>query len=60
MPSSFENIEDDEFIKIRKNCTLFLGYTSNMASCGVRESIRYDDGLIVNEVMKVIYIFLDI
>eukprot|EP00096_Caligus_rogercresseyi_P014258 TRINITY_DN6758_c0_g1_i1.p1 TRINITY_DN6758_c0_g1~~TRINITY_DN6758_c0_g1_i1.p1 ORF type:complete len:366 (+),score=69.11 TRINITY_DN6758_c0_g1_i1:26-1123(+) len=25
----------------RNNCTVFLGYTSNMASCGVRESIRY-------------------
>nr|ACO12419.1 Probable deoxyhypusine synthase [Lepeophtheirus salmonis] len=25
----------------RRNCTIFLGYTSNMASCGVRECIRY-------------------
>merc|ERR1712107_333367 len=23
------------------NCTIFLGYTSNMASCGVRETIRF-------------------
>ena len=22
-------------------CTIFLGYTSNMASCGMREYIRY-------------------
>jgi len=26
---------------IRHNCTVFLGYTSNMASCGVRETIRF-------------------
>ena len=26
---------------VEKNCTIFLGYTSNMASCGVRETIRY-------------------
>ncbi|CAG0883202.1 unnamed protein product [Darwinula stevensoni] len=25
----------------RNNCTIFLGYTSNMVSCGVRESIRF-------------------
>ena len=26
---------------IKNNCTIFLGYTSNMASCGVRETIRF-------------------
>jgi len=26
---------------IRNNCTIFLGYTSNMASCGVRETLRF-------------------
>jgi len=31
----------DEEPKVRNNCTIFLGYTSNMASCGVRESIRF-------------------
>ena len=25
---------------MKNNCTIFLGYTSNMASCGVRETIR--------------------
>ena len=25
----------------KNNCTIFLGYTSNMASCGVRENIRF-------------------
>ncbi|RKP28188.1 DHS-like NAD/FAD-binding domain-containing protein [Syncephalis pseudoplumigaleata] len=35
----------DEIVdpEMRRNtrCTIFLGYTSNMASCGVREIIRY-------------------
>ncbi|MCL4132990.1 UNVERIFIED_CONTAM: hypothetical protein GTU68_030057 [Idotea baltica] len=35
------SIEDDEFTKIKRNCTIFLGYTSNMVSCGVRETIRF-------------------
>jgi deoxyhypusine synthase len=45
---SDEKIEEDEDEKyldeeVRKNtrCTIFLGYTSNMASCGMREYIRY-------------------
>jgi deoxyhypusine synthase len=25
----------------RSNCTIFLGHTSNMISCGVRETIRF-------------------
>ena len=37
--------EEDEFKdpEVRKNtkCTIFLGYTSNMISCGMREVIRY-------------------
>lgn len=37
--------EDDQYKdpEIRKNtkCTIFLGYTSNMASCGVRDIVRY-------------------
>ena len=35
-----EELRDPE---IRKNIkgTIFLGYTSNMASCGVRDTIRY-------------------
>jgi len=27
--------------EVKNNCTIFLGYTSNMASCGVRETIRF-------------------
>lgn len=33
--------EQDEFIKRKTSCTIFLGYTSNMASCGVRDTIRF-------------------
>ena len=36
-----DELETDEFIRRGNNCTIFLGYTSNMASCGVRESIRF-------------------
>ena len=28
-------------VKVSNNCTIFLGYTSNMVSCGVRETIRF-------------------
>lgn len=33
--------EKDEFIRVKSNCTVFLGYTSNMVSSGVRETIKY-------------------
>ena len=37
--------EEDRFqdMEVRKKtkCTIFLGYTSNMASCGMREIIRF-------------------
>lgn len=36
-----DGFEEDEFIKRKHGCTIFLGYTSNMVSCGVRETIRY-------------------
>jgi deoxyhypusine synthase len=32
---------NEESVEPKNNCTIFLGYTSNMASCGVRESIRF-------------------
>jgi len=45
---SDDPIEEDEVEhyrdpEVRKNtrCTIFLGYTSNMASCGMRDYIRY-------------------
>ena len=36
-----DSTEDDEFIRRKNNCTIFLGFTSNMASCGVRDTIRF-------------------
>jgi len=40
-----EKDEKEEFLDpvVRQNtrCTIFLGYTSNMASCGMREYVRY-------------------
>ncbi|XP_075228957.1 deoxyhypusine synthase [Lycorma delicatula] len=42
LPKEFEDsLTGDEFIKRRRNCTIFLGYTSNMVSAGVRETIKY-------------------
>lgn len=35
------DMEEDEFIKRKSQCTIFLGYTSNMVSSGVRETIRF-------------------
>lgn len=36
-----DTIEEDEFIRRKSGCTIFLGYTSNMASCGIRDTIRF-------------------
>jgi len=45
---SDEPIEEDEpeadkdpEVRKKTRCTIFLGYTSNMASCGMRDYIRY-------------------
>mmetsp|Transcript_95063 Transcript_95063/g.130807 ORF Transcript_95063/g.130807 Transcript_95063/m.130807 type:complete len:189 (-) Transcript_95063:601-1167(-) len=35
-----ENFKDPE-VRKKTRCTIFLGYTSNMASCGMREYLRY-------------------
>lgn len=35
-----ENYKDPE-VRKKTRCTIFLGYTSNMASCGMREYLRY-------------------
>lgn len=44
VPLTEENsdpFEEDIFIKKKTNCTIFLGYTSNMISSGLRETIRF-------------------
>lgn len=33
--------ESDEFIKRKSNCTIFLGFTSNLVSSGLRETLRF-------------------
>ena len=45
---SDDPIEEDEIDELRDmenkkkiRCTIFLGYTSNMASCGMRDIIRF-------------------
>lgn len=42
-PIAEDEAEDYRDEEVRKNtrCSIFLGYTSNMASCGMREYIRY-------------------
>ncbi|XP_017769123.1 PREDICTED: probable deoxyhypusine synthase [Nicrophorus vespilloides] len=32
---------DDPFVTVNSNCTIFLGYTSNIISSGLRETIRF-------------------
>ncbi|KFM59969.1 putative deoxyhypusine synthase, partial [Stegodyphus mimosarum] len=36
-----DDMESDPFIRRKSNCTIFLGYTSNMASSGIRDTIRF-------------------
>ncbi|KOX76699.1 putative deoxyhypusine synthase [Melipona quadrifasciata] len=36
-----DSLEEDEFIRRKSSCTIFLGYTSNMVSCGIRDTIRF-------------------
>lgn len=33
--------EQDEFIKRRNSCTIFFGFTSNIVSSGLRETIKF-------------------
>lgn len=36
-----DTLEEDKFVQRKSSCTIFLGYTSNMASCGIRDTIRF-------------------
>lgn len=40
-PEQEDHYETDVFIRKKSNCTIFLGYTSNLVSSGLRETIRY-------------------
>ncbi|XP_071627937.1 probable deoxyhypusine synthase [Temnothorax longispinosus] len=41
MEDQLDESEEDEFIKRKYHCTIFLGYTSNMVSSGIRDVIRF-------------------
>jgi hypothetical protein len=42
LPEDLEDIlEEDEFIQRNSSCTIFLGFTSNMVSAGIRDTIRF-------------------
>jgi deoxyhypusine synthase len=42
LPEELEDVlEEDEFIRRKSSCTIFLGFTSNMVSAGVRESLLF-------------------
>lgn len=36
-----DDMEEDKFIRRKSNCTIFLGFTSNLVSSGLRETLRY-------------------
>ncbi|KAH7642748.1 hypothetical protein DERF_003951 [Dermatophagoides farinae] len=40
-PFESDEYEDDPFIRRQTGCTIFLGYTSNIISSGIRETIRF-------------------
>ena len=40
-PESDRKIAEEKDSSEATNCKIFLGYTSNMASCGVRETIKF-------------------
>ncbi|KAH9388247.1 hypothetical protein TYRP_009459 [Tyrophagus putrescentiae] len=40
-PFEADDFEEDLFIQRRTGCTIFLGYTSNMISSGIRDTIRF-------------------
>lgn len=48
--------EDDEFIKRKSNCTIFLGFTSNIVSSGVRETLRF---LVQHKMVKILFVLFN-
>ncbi|KRT83620.1 hypothetical protein AMK59_3957, partial [Oryctes borbonicus] len=41
IPQDKYNDSEDQFTQINNNCTIFLGYTSNIVSSGLRETIKF-------------------
>lgn len=48
---------DDEFTAVKNNCTIFLGYTSNLVSSGLRETLRF---LVEHKMVRYVKTFLQI
>lgn len=59
MEDQLDELEEDEFIRRKYHCTIFLGYTSNMVSSGVRDIIRFlVQHKLVDSYIQVIYLVL--
>lgn len=41
LPDDKYNDMEDPFSNVKSNCTIFLGYTSNIVSSGLRETIKF-------------------
>jgi deoxyhypusine synthase len=48
-------LEEDEFIRRNSSCTIFLGFTSNMVSAGIRDTIRF---LVQHHMVRVLMVML--
>jgi len=56
LPEDMEDVsEEDEYIRRNSNCTIFLGFTSNMVSAGVRDTIRF---LVQHRMVRVLPVVL--
>ena len=56
LPEDMEDVlEEDEFIRRNSSCTIFLGFTSNMVSSGVRDTIRF---LVQHRMVRVLLVLL--
>lgn len=55
LPEDLEDVlEEDEFIQRNSNCTIFLGFTSNMVSAGIRDTIRF---LVQHHMVRVLWLY---
>lgn len=48
-------LEEDEFIRRNSNCTIFLGFTSNMVSAGIRDTICF---LVQHHMVRLLMVIL--
>lgn len=56
LPEELEDVlEEDEFIRRKTSCTIFLGFTSNMVSAGVRDTLLF---LVQHHMVRVLIFIL--